>query len=90
MAKKKKQRARKMAMDTNQFKKQQFKVRSIVSLPIALYLGYGLSGINTGHIDLHHIYKSYFWCLMHPTEIWFDKAWGFAAFGGIVWAVIVA
>lgn len=90
MAKKKKQRARKMAMDTNQFKKQQFKVRSIVSLPIALYLGYGLSGINTGHIDLHHIYKSYFWCLMHPKEIWFDKACGFAAFGCIVWAVIVA
>lgn len=79
-----------MEMDLQEFRKKQFKVRSLVSLPIAAYFGYALSGISTGYIDLHHIYKSYFWCLMHPKDIWFDKAWGFAALGILIWGIVVA
>ena len=79
-----------MAMNIQQFRKQQFKVRSVASLPIALYFGFALSGIKTGHIDLHHLYQSYFWCLLHPKEIWFEKSPVFILLGLLIWGIIVA
>lgn len=88
--KKEKKRLRCIEMDANQFKKKQFKIRCIVLLPVAIYLGYALSGIATGHIDLHHIYSSYFWCLLHPKKIWYEKSWGFAAGGFVVWMIAAA
>jgi len=87
-----KRRQKSVSSDRVSFRKKQFQIRCIVSVPITLYLSYAISGIYSEKVDFkwRHIYQSLLYCILHPSKDYNDKTVIIMFLGMLIWMVVAA
>ncbi len=73
--------------DMKKIRLSKFRNLCIVTLPVAAYIFYGLSGLYTIEIDMAYLKEQILWCMTHPISIYNAKSLPMIALGVLIWGV---
>ena len=73
--------------DMRKIRISKFRNLCIVTLPVAAYIFYGLSGLYKMEIDMAHLKEQILWCMVHPISIYNAKSLPMIALGVLIWGV---